>query len=720
MTRSCKALIATAALVSMSLGCQGMSLNTPGMEITKDAKIAKAVYSLNDPDGKGALRIKGDDITIDFQGATLDGAKPGQQPDEFAGTGVVLSGRNITIRNLKVQGYKVGIYALKCPGLTVEDADVSGNYQKHLRSTPEAEDGSDWLFPHNNDEQKWIVQYGAGLAVESSDKVTVCRVRARHGQNGIIIDRVNDSKIYDNDCSFLSGWGLAMWRSNRNVISRNAFDFCVRGYSHMVYNRGQDSAGILMFEQNSDNIIAENSVTHGGDGFFGFAGREALGEIPPSKPGFDYKRKGNNDNLLIGNDFSYAPAHGIEMTFSFGNKFVNNRMVENAICGVWGGYSQDTLISGNTFEGNGQMAYGSERGGVNIEHGQRNRIIHNTFKNNKCGVFFWGGPNANLAAQGWGKANDFVSKDNFVAGNSFDGDQLVLQLRDSLDCLFADNKTANVGKVVDAKAGSEPVETGQYEYQFDAKYTVYGETRPVGARKQLRGRDKIIMTEWGPYDYTGPLVFPAKISGGEKTSLQVLGPSGMFEVAQVTGDVKVTPMRGDLPGKLTVQATGPGLHPFKIAVKAGGKTMTAEGSLLLAEWNVKFFKWDPAVLDPREHQDRWDKLIAGDPVEQRKCNVIDFKWGGGAPSEKVGPDHFGTVAETTLDLPAGKYKIWTVSDDGIRVSVDGKRVVNDWTWHPPKENAAQVDLSAGPHKVRIDHFEIDGMSQLQFRIEPVR
>ena len=36
-----------------------------------------------------------------------------------------------------------------------------------------------------------------------------------------------------------------MWRSSATSFHRNAFDFCVRGYSHGVYNRGQDSAGIL-------------------------------------------------------------------------------------------------------------------------------------------------------------------------------------------------------------------------------------------------------------------------------------------------------------------------------------------------------------------------------------------------------------------------------------------------------------------------------------------
>jgi len=140
------------------------------------------------------------------------------------------------------------------------------------------DDGHDWLRPHDNDAGEWAARYGAGLVVERSDAVTIRRCRARRVQNGVILDRVGGARVHDNDLSFLSGWGLALWRSSDNVISRNALDFCVRGYSHGVYNRGQDSAGLLMFEQCSRNLVAFNSITHGGDGVFAFAGREALGE----------------------------------------------------------------------------------------------------------------------------------------------------------------------------------------------------------------------------------------------------------------------------------------------------------------------------------------------------------------------------------------------------------------------------------------------------------
>jgi parallel beta-helix repeat protein len=71
-------------------------------------------------------------------------------------------------------------------------------------------------------------------------------------------------------------------------------------------------------------------------------------------------------NLFLGNDFSYASAHGLELTFSRGNRILGNRLVENAICGVWGGYSSDTTIASNLIARNGGMAYGLERGGPAI------------------------------------------------------------------------------------------------------------------------------------------------------------------------------------------------------------------------------------------------------------------------------------------------------------------------------------------------------------------
>jgi parallel beta-helix repeat protein len=382
---------------------------------------------LRDANTNGVLRIAADGITVRFApGSELRGAAAGTPWDTLRGIGIRVDGhRKVKIFGARVHGYFNGLVASRADGLVVDGGDFSDNYRQRLRSTPQAEDGADWLFPHHNDENRWRDQYGGAVCVEASSGVTVSNLRVRRGQNGIILDRVEGSRVYDNDCSFLSGWGLALWRSSRNTICRNAFDFCVRGHVEGVYNRGQDSAGILCFEQCNDNVIAANSATHGGDGFFGFAGREALGEFwmeterrrlrqetgredvdalirVPTEVARDFSARGCNRNLLIGNDFSYAPAHGIEMTFSEGNVFARNRLVENAICGIWGGYSSDTLIAENEIAGNGGMAYGLERGGINMEHASGNRILRNTFTNNKCAIHLWWDNDAALIrSPGW-------------------------------------------------------------------------------------------------------------------------------------------------------------------------------------------------------------------------------------------------------------------------------------------------------------------------------
>jgi len=715
------------------------------LHIATTTRVKPRVYDLPDGNDAGAVILGADDITVDFQGATLNGAPDGRSPDRYAGKGIVVRGRNVTLRNANVRGYQVGIYAEGATGLTITGCDVSDNYAQRLGSTIEREDGADWLYPHHNDDHEWM-RYGAGIYLLDCDGATVRNCRARHTQNGIVLDRVSDARIYGNDCSFLSGWGLAMWRSSHNVITRNAFDFCVRGYSHGLYNRGQDSAGILMFEQCCNNIIAENSVTHGGDGIFAFAGREALGEAwmdaerqrlraetgrenvddlitVPAAVMEAARRRGNNGNLFIRNDLSHAAAHGLELTFSFDNRIIENRLIGNAICGLWGGYSQDTLVLGNIFEGNGEAGYGLERGGINIEHGRGNRVLANTFRDNACGIHLWSDDDGNLLKLPWALANHQGSTDNFIALNIFRGDKLAVHLRECANTVLAGNKFHDVPREIDATAGAEPVVRAEVEGEETPElwqahqYPVCGETRLVGARARLAGRQNIVMTEWGPYDFSELRVSPAWISGGPSAKFHLLGPEGEFEITDAHGDVMVSPTSGPLPAALVVETTATGAVPFAVDFATGDGRATARGMLLNTQWNVSFYTWSPDV-DPRGSADNWQRIIEQEPVDRLAVPALDFAWRGGRPTPNVPGDHFATVATTHVTLPAGKWRIRTVSDDGIRVFVDGHEALSNWTWHGPTPDEAVVELAAGPHDLRVEHFEIDGYAWLALTLEP--
>jgi len=696
--------------------------------IDRDCMVEIAAAPIADANGDGVIRITGEGVTVDFALAHLRGAPPGSLPDAYSGLGVVVEAPGVTLRNARVSGFKVGILARKADRLVIEDSDVSGNFRQRLLSTPQAEEGSDWLWPHANDSQEWRSNYGAGICIEDSQAVTVRRCRARAGQNGLILDRVNGARIYDNDFSFLSGWGVALWRASDNVISRNALDFCVRGYSHGVYNRGQDSAGILMFEQCSRNVIAENSITHGGDGIFGFAGREALGELPGPE-GFEHTGKGCNENLFVGNDLSYAPAHGLEMTFSFGNVVLENRFVENAICGVWGGYSQRSLILRNEFVANGQAGYGLERGGINIEHSKRNAFIANRFEGNACGVHLWWDADESLMQTPWARVNGGECAQNLIAANSFTRDAVGLHLRDCGETQAVDNSFAEVGSEIEGPAptqqglladffsGLDPYGQGLASRRSEA----LGENRPVGARAHLRGRERILMTEWGPYDWQGPYL-QRVASRGAREVWRWLGDEVLDDVT-VEGSVELAREPGPPPQVLVTSSEEGALVPYTIVARSASGEIRRPALLSTVRWAVRVFPWS---VDPREDEAGWRAQAEG--ALAFELADLDLAYGGAGASQLAGlpesvaaaqlpSDRFGTLAEARVRLPQGRWKLTVTSDDGVRVKLDGESVLEDWTWHAPRTGSAVIE---GDRVVllEVEHFELDGFAVLRLAIEP--
>jgi len=751
------------------------------VEITQSCTIEIGAEVIADADNNGVIHILADDITVEFTSDQIErelkGAAKGTPYDQLTGIGIRIDGRkNVTLRNAHCHYFKIGIYATGADGLVLESCDVSDGYAMRLKSTPQAEDGADWLWPHRNENNQWMTNYGAGIYVEESDNITVRGCFARRRQNGIILDTVTQGQIYDNDCSFLSGWGLAMWKSSMNIITRNSFEFCVRGYSHGIYNRGQDSAGILMFEQNCDNVIAENSITHGGDGIFGFAGVEAMGDlwldqerarlraetgeqevdhliVYPREMLEERRRKGNNRNVIINNDLSYAPAHGLEMTFSFDNQVIGNRFVENAICGIWGGYSQDTLIAGNEFIGNGEMAYGLERGGVNIEHGIGNVIVENTFERNKAGVHLWWDNDEGLLRSPWGVANTGApaiatnsdgdvprngeisgrlvpSKDNVIAQNTFMGDDIAIHLRDADATYVVANTIHGHGEEIHNQ-NSIIIENEEFVQTWhEPRYPVLGETNPVGARSELAGRDKIIMTEWGPYDWREPMLHLVEKRASEHV-YRLLGEQALTDAAG-EGDVHVTIDRqGDHP-TIRIRSTSQDTIVQYALVALfndeghGEKGIATFDAIVNSRWDVDTFSWN---ADPRHDVDAWHRE-ASTRIVSFVVDRLDFRFGGGGPSAladvpesvkqaNIGGNNFGTIATTTLAFPAGAWRIRTSSDDGIRVWVNDELVIDDWTWHVPTRHDAVLTFDEPTQaNIRVEHFELTGHAELIVEIEP--
>lgn len=711
--------------------------------VAASATLAKVEYSVVDANDDGVVRIVADGVTLDFAGATLNGADAGASPDAFHGIGVLVENcRGVTIKNARLRGFKVGILARNCQDLTIESCDVSDNYKQHLLSTPDSENGADWLFGHENDANEWL-RYGAGMYLDRCLTFTLRGNTGRRGQNGICLNASNEGRVFDNDMSFNSGWGLGMYRSNRNQVAHNKFDWCIRGYSHGVYNRGQDSAGILVFEQCSDNVFAFNSATHGGDGFFLFAGLETLEETGTG---------GSNRNLLYRNDFSHASNNGIEATFSDGNRFVENTL-DQADHAIWAGYSYNTLIVGNRISRCNH--------GISIEHGSENRIEGNTFEKNGIAVNVWSGTGSPFAAKPYGKDHRCRSEGYDIVRNRFTNNRLDLRLARTDDVRIRENEFAGAAEWLRASEECKGIEVdrcnveGPSNVSADVKIAWglnHFSTPPASAKKTapqaialdltrlektvaaptvpgsldtrlppetLRGLEYIFVDEWGPYDFASVKLVPGKLVAWRQADVRLLGPSRQrFEVKGVPAGVSVSPLAGELPAALHIAAEGAKSRQFAFTVSLpdSQQELPFGGLLLHADWNVTFFRW-PAN-GPQKPPADWQTVLKSEPLEERSCESIDFRWGGGAPGDRVPSDYFATVSTAEIELPAGKYRLRTVSDDGVRVYLGNRLAIDNWTWHPPKEDTADVELQGGKHAIKIEHFEIDGVSQLQFWIEP--
>lgn len=430
-------------------------------KITSSASFATGVYTLiSESEDRPVLRVRGHDITLDFTGVKLIGSNDPTKPDEFKGVAIeVIDSKNVTIKNLSARGYKFAIVGRNSPGLHVVGCDFSYNYRQHLKSTPVREDESDWMSYHDNETDQWM-RYGAAIYLNDCDGAKVERNTVHNGQNALMMSGCDDSKIWNNDFSFNSGVGIGFYRSSKNRILHNKIDWCVRGYSHGVYSRGQDSTAILVYEQSNENVFAYNRATHSGDGLFLWAGNHTM----------NTGEGGCNDNIVAHNDFSCAVANGIETTFSR-NTFFDNLM-EDCDYGIWGGYSFDSLFANNTIRR-------SNRAAIAIEHGQHNRIVGNTIDGPGVGIKLW----ANLKQDpNWGypKHHDTKSHDYTIAGNRF-GDNVNphVLLRRTTDVKVDDAATEIVLPKI------EPLPDG-----MDARLPA----------DHPRGRKYIVIDEWGPVD----------------------------------------------------------------------------------------------------------------------------------------------------------------------------------------------------------------------------
>jgi PKD repeat protein len=158
---------------------------------------------------------------------------------------------------------------------------------------------------------------------------------------------------------------------------------------------------------------------------------------------------------------------------------------------------------------------------------------------------------------------------------------------------------------------------------------------------------------------------------------------------------------------------GEGMHTVKMEfVERGGDATAA-------------LRWDSSPDQPGDgYVARYWNATSGvstipdtSPDLVRVEDEIDHDWGEGSPGPGIGSNRFLARWTRTLSVTPGDYELTVTADDGVRLYLDGVRVVDKWIDEAPTSYRATLPLDGGPHRLVMEYFENGGgaVARLSYR-----
>ena len=110
--------------------------------------------------------------------------------------------------------------------------------------------------------------------------------------------------------------------------------------------------------------------------------------------------------------------------------------------------------------------------------------------------------------------------------------------------------------------------------------------------------------------------------------------------------------------------------------------------------------------------------LNGNPVLVRTDADLNFDWGLGSPDPKVPTDHFSARWTRSVTLAAGRWRFHAMTDDGVRVYVDGVPVIDRWQTTASVTYNTSARLSGGNHNLRVEYYDNIEQARIHVWWEP--
>ena len=209
-----------------------------------------------------------------------------------------------------------------------------------------------------------------------------------------------------------------------------------------------------------------------------------------------------------------------------------------------------------------------------------------------------------------------------------------------------------------------------------------------------------------------------------------------------------SPMKGINPDNFSARWTRRldfegGTYRFHVRVDDGAR-LWVDGELLVDQWHdgsVRTYTADRTLtqgkhdvrLEMYEHTSAaviklwWEKLAAypdwkgeyfnniqlsGNPILTRNDKSINYNWGAGAPAPGLPAENFSVRWTRQLAFSAGNYRFSVQVDDGVRLWVDDRLLIDQW--HDGfGDYFIDLYLSEGGHRLRLEMYERTGGAMIR-------
>jgi len=127
----------------------------------------------------------------------------------------------------------------------------------------------------------------------------------------------------------------------------------------------------------------------------------------------------------------------------------------------------------------------------------------------------------------------------------------------------------------------------------------------------------------------------------------------------------------------------------------------------------------PAVFPDWRGEYFNNAVLAGEPTVVRNDPNLNFDWSSGSPDARLNFDNFSARWTRNQNFEGGLYRFTFHIDDGVRLFVDGTRVLEDWRDAGNRVVAVDVSLNGGVHGLRVEYYERSGLARAQLEIARV-